>query len=322
MKVVVIGGTGHIGSYLIPKLVISGHEVIWVSRRNRVFREHPTWQYVEHLEIDRTVEEKAGSFGKKIRRLKGEAVMDLICFSTRSVQMMVDALSDRVGRFIHCGTMWVHGHSEELPTRESQKRKPFGSYGIQKAAIESELLEAYRRNAFPATILHPGHITGPGKMPIGPAGNLNPEIFLKLALGQEIALPNLGMETLHHVHVADVAQAFVLSLENPGRAMGESFHIVSEQAITLRYYATAVAQWFGNEADLAFQSWDQWRKDVSNEDSRLTWDHIAHSPNGSIEKAKRLLNFKPKYSSLQAIKEAIGHYAKTENIEALQFMEK
>ena len=35
MRVVVIGGTGHVGTYLLPKLIETGHEVISVSRRKR-----------------------------------------------------------------------------------------------------------------------------------------------------------------------------------------------------------------------------------------------------------------------------------------------
>ncbi|WP_139205157.1 NAD-dependent epimerase/dehydratase family protein [Pricia antarctica] len=33
MKIIVIGGTGHIGTYLVPKLVMVGHEVVCISRR-------------------------------------------------------------------------------------------------------------------------------------------------------------------------------------------------------------------------------------------------------------------------------------------------
>ena len=32
--------------------------------------------------------------------------------------------------------------------------------------------------------------------------------FAQIARGETLVLPNLGMETVHHVHAADVAQAF------------------------------------------------------------------------------------------------------------------
>ena len=64
-------------------------------------------------------------------------------------------------------------------------------------------------------LLHPGHIVGPGWVPVNPAGNLELSVFERLVTGQELALPNLGMETLHHVHADDVAQAFALAIERP-----------------------------------------------------------------------------------------------------------
>jgi nucleoside-diphosphate-sugar epimerase len=113
------------------------------------------------------------------------------------------------------------------------------------------------------------------------------------------------METLHHVHAADVAQAFLQALANWNNAMSQSFHVVSPAALTLRGYAEAMATWFGQPARLHFVPWEDWRKLMSEEDSRATWDHISHSPNCSIAKAERLLGYQPRYNSLEAIQEAV-----------------
>lgn len=315
MKVVIIGGTGHIGTYLVPQLVMAGHEVICVSRQEREpYSKHPIWKSVKQITIDRTKAEENGNFGLQIKELQGEVIIDLICFTPDSATMLAEALMGEIQHFIHCGTMWVHGHSEQVPTSESQERRPFGQYGINKAKIESYLLSICRQKGFPVTILHPGHITGPGWLPINPAGNLNPEVFIQLAKGKEIILPNLGMETLHHVHASDVAQAFMNAIQNWQNSVGESFHVVSEQALTIRGYANAMARWFGQEAKLNFLPWEEWKKTVNQRDAELTWDHIAHSPNGSILKAKKLLNYHPRYSSLQAVQEAIKHYFEKKDI--------
>jgi nucleoside-diphosphate-sugar epimerase len=267
------------------------------------------------VNIDRDDTEASGTFGAQIRALRGEVVIDLICFTPVSATAIVEALNGHVRHFIHCGTMWVHGHSELVPTREDQERRPFGEYGINKAAIESYLLSAAQDDGFPATILHPGHITGPGWLPINPAGHLDPDVFLRLAQGRKVLLPNFGMETVHHVHADDVAQAFMNSIDNRTSSLGESFHVVSEQAMTLRGYAQAVAKWFGRDANMGFLPWDEWKATTTNHNAELTWDHITHSPNGSIEKAKRLINYLPRYTSLQAIQEAITHYFEKEGIQ-------
>ena len=306
MRVVIIGGTGHVGTYLVPRLVEAGHEVVCLSRGQREpYQPHAAWEAVERITVDREAEEEAGAFGERVGDLKPDAVIDMICFTPESARHLVDALRGRVQHFLHCGTIWVHGHSVEVPTTEAQPRRPFGEYGINKAGIEAYLLDEARRNGFPATILHPGHIVGPGWHPLNPAGHFNPRVFAQLARGEELALPNLGLETVHHVHADDVAQAFVRALYNWSGAVGESFHVVSPAALTLRGYAEAMAAWFGQAARLRFMPWEEWRATVSEEEAEATWDHIAHSPNCSISKAERLLDYRPRYHSLQAVTEAV-----------------
>jgi nucleoside-diphosphate-sugar epimerase len=306
MRVVVIGGTGHIGTYLIPRLVASGYEVLNVSRSKRApYSEHSAWKSVAHFGMDRSEEERSGKFGKQIRDLRPDVVIDLICFTVESARHLVEALRGELQHFLHCGTIWVHGPSVEVPTTEEAPRRPFGDYGIQKAAIEAYLLREARLAGFPATILHPGHIVGPGWEPLNPAGHFNPQVFERLARGEELSLPNLGLETVHHVHADDVAQTFTQAIIHRSVALGESFHAVSPAALTLRGYAEAVFTWFGEKAKIRLLSWDEWQCTVSKEEAAATWDHIAHSPNCSIAKARRLLDYQPRFSSLQAVHESL-----------------
>jgi nucleoside-diphosphate-sugar epimerase len=306
MRVVVIGGTGHVGTYMVPRLVEAGHDVVVISRNQRQpYQTHGAWSAVRLETMDRAQEELSGSFGQAIRDLRPDVVVDMICFKLESAQYLVEALRGEVQHFLHCGTIWVHGPSVQVPATEQQPRRPFGDYGVQKAAIEAYLLDQARRHGFPATCLHPGHIVGPGWAPVNPQGNFNPQVFTTLMKGEELALPNLGMETVHHVHADDVAQIFLCAMANRSTAVGESFHVVSPAALTLRGYAEAVAGWFGKPAHLRFMPWEEWRQSVTEKDANATWDHIAHSPNCSIAKARRLINFRPRYSSLQAVHEAL-----------------
>ncbi len=306
MRIVVIGGTGHIGTYLVPRLVAEGHEVIVVTRsQSEPYQPNGAWSKVQRVIIDRDAAEKSGDFGRQIRDLKPEAVVDLICFTLSSAQQLVEALRGQVQHFLHCGTIWIHGPSVEVPTTEEQPRRPFGEYGIQKAQIETYLLREARLNGFPATCLHPGHIVGPGWTPLNPQGHFNNVAFEKLARGEELTLPNLGLETVHHVHADDVAQSFDAALAHWSTAVGQGFHIVSPAALTLRGYAEAMALWFGREPKLTYLPWEEWKKTVGEEEARATWDHIAHSPNCSIAKARQLIGYQPRYRSLQGVQESV-----------------
>lgn len=307
MRVAIIGGTGHIGSYLTPRLVEAGHSVTCISRGARApYIEHSAWKHVAHLNLDRSAQERAGTFGERILQLDAEAVIDLTCYLPESATQLAEALSNSDTHLLHCGTIWVHGSSIEVPTTEDQPRHPFGDYGIRKAAIEAYLLDRAHSAKLSVTVLHPGHLVGPGWNPINPTGNFNPKVFAALASGAEVAIPNIGMETVHHVHADDVAQCFVLALAKRNVAVGQSFHVVSPAALTLRGYAEAMANWFGQPANLRFLPYEEWRQTVSEKDAASTWDHIAHSPNCSIQKARALLGYAPRYSSLEAVKESVG----------------
>ncbi|HZM75940.1 MAG TPA: NAD-dependent epimerase/dehydratase family protein [Candidatus Limnocylindrales bacterium] len=309
MRTVVIGGSGHIGTYLVPRLVAAGHDVTVVSRGEREpYSPHGAWQRVTTVIADRDALEAQGSFGERIAALEPDVVIDLICFTEESARQIVTALDGRVRHFLHCGTIWVHGPSGVVPTTEQTPRRPFGEYGVRKAAIEAYLLETAQRQGFPATLIHPGHITGPGWVPINPAGNLNVKVYQRLAEGEPVVLPNLGLETLQHVHADDVALGFMQAIQNRSVSVGESFHVVAAGAMTLRGFAEGVAALSGREAVLSFLPWEQWKQTVSEQDAGATYDHIAHSPHCSIEKAERLLGFRPRYTGLEAVAEAIAAF--------------
>ena len=306
-RVVIIGGSGHVGSYLVPRLVEAGFEVVNVCRGEREpYRRHAAWKAVRTVRLDRDAEEKAGTFAGNIRELKPDIVIDMICFRLDSAKHLVEALRGQVQHFLHCGTIWVHGPGVAVPTTEAEPRRPIGEYGIGKAAIEAFLLDEARRNGFPATIAHPGHMVGPGWAPLNPAGHFNPRIFTMLARGEELALPNFGMETVHHVHADDVAQMFMRAIANWGSSVGEAFHTVSPAAVSLRGYAEAMAAWFGQTPNLVFLPWPEWKARQSEEEATATWEHIFRSPSSSIAKAQRMLGYQPRYTSLEAVQESVS----------------
>ena len=305
-KIVVIGATGHIGTYLVPRLVMAGHAVIAVSRGvARPYQQSPVWRHVTSLVLDRDAEEAHGQFGNAIAALRADIVIDLICFTEASNTQLTYALQGHVSHFIHIGTIWTHATSAVVPTPESAAKYPFGDYGIAKAAIEADLLARAHLHGFPATIVHPGHIVGPGWAPLNPAGHFNSGVFTAIARGDTLALPNFGMETVHHVHADDVAQLIVGAIDNRSAAIGESFHAVSAAALTLRGYAEAMFRWFGHEPTLTFAAFEEWAKLQDPDEAKATWEHIIRSPNCSIDKARRLLGYEPRYTSLEAVQEAV-----------------
>ena len=304
-RIVVIGATGHVGSYLVPRLVRAGHEVVALSRGARdPYVPDPAWRTVERVVADREIEDAAGVFGERVAALGADAVVDMLCFTPESAHQLVEALRATRPLLVHCGSIWVHGPAARVPITEDEPRTAFGEYGIGKAAIEVLLHRESIAGGVPSVVLHPGHITGPWPS-ITPAGNLDLDVWRRLAVGDPLPLPDLGLGVLHHVHADDVAQAFARALERPA-AIGSSFHVVSEQAMTLRGLAAGVAGWFGREAVIELVAWADFERRVGAEHAGGTRAHVGRSIAASIDRARDVLGYRPRYSSLGALRESLG----------------
>jgi nucleoside-diphosphate-sugar epimerase len=305
-RIVVIGGSGHVGTYLLPTLAARGHEVVNVSRGKAApYRDHAAWKSVEQVALDRKVEEAQGSFGARVADLHADIVVDMITFELEGAQQLVEALRGKIEHYLFCSSIWVYGHATSVPSVETDPTNAIDAYGINKAKIERWLMQQARRTGFPATAFRPGHIVGEGWVPINPQANPNPEVFSRMAHDEELALPNLGMEMLHHVHADDVAQWIICSIEQRVASIGEVFNTVSTQALTLRGYAEAMFEWFGHKPRLTFAPFEQWKRGLTDADAESSWGHIMRSSCVSIEKSRQRLGYNPRFTSLEAIQESV-----------------
>ena len=144
--------------------------------------------------------------------------------------------------------------------------------------------------------------------------DLSPEIWLPRVTGFDAVVNAVGLlrdtprrrlETVHHVHADDLARLIMAIIANRSTAVGEAFNAVSPQAINLRGYAEVMYRWFGHEPRLSYLPFEQWKAGQDADEANATWEHIVRSPSHSMEKARRLLGYSPRYSSLEAVQEAV-----------------
>lgn len=81
---------------------------------------------------------------------------------------------------------------------------------------------------------------------------------------------------------------------------GRERPVLVSAVLTLRRYAEAVAGWIGRPATLRFVPWNELCTMVDEEDAAIC-DHVADNPHCSSAKAPRLLDNRPRYSSLKAV---------------------
>jgi nucleoside-diphosphate-sugar epimerase len=66
-----------------------------------------------------------------------------------------------------------------------------------------------------------------------------------------------------------------------------------------------MAVWRNRLGNLRFLSWEDWKQTVSEKDAAVTMDQIRYSSHYSIEKARKLLGYKPRFLPPKAVKESV-----------------
>ena len=309
MKAIVIGAAGHIGTYLTPMLIKGGFETVAITRSmSKPYEDDPAWNRAERVLLDR---DNDPDFIKKLKAMKPDIIVDLVNFNIAETKKIVEAFKDScLSHYLYCSSCWAHGMADTIPfDPDCLRKEPLDDYGKDKFASEMYLKEQYRQNGFPATVIMPGQISGPGWTIINPWGNVSMRVFQDIADGKEIRLPNFGQEILPHVHGYDVAQVFYQAITHRNQALGESFDAEAATHITLYGFAKHMYEYFGHEPKIKFLPWPEWCEYEGNpEECDHTYYHITRSGVFSIEKAKRLLEYQPKYSCIETIDLAVQSY--------------
>ena len=136
MRIVVIGGSGHVGTYLVPRLVEAGHRgSLDQPRTEGTTRSIPPgitssrWRWT----ASRRPKEPSG---ERVLGLEPDVVVDMICFTPASACQLVEALRGRISHLLHCGTIWCTATAHRYrPPRI--RRAVLREYGVQKARMGS-----------------------------------------------------------------------------------------------------------------------------------------------------------------------------------------
>ena len=186
-RIAVIGATGHVGTYLVPRLVRAGHEVVALSRGEREPTRRPSgarssgWPPIARPRT-RPARSARGSPPWAPTRS-----IDMICFTPDVGAAARRRAAARRAAAVHCGTIWVHGPAARVPITEDEPRTAYGEYGTGKAAIEALLPRETIAGGVPSVVLHPGAHRRPGWPVITPAGNLDLDVWRRLATGAPLA---------------------------------------------------------------------------------------------------------------------------------------
>lgn len=314
--ILITGGAGFIGSNLCDYFLQKGHTVICLDNfatghRHNIapFLTHEQFKLIEGDIRDFATCQQAvrgvdyvlhqAALGSVPRSIKDPITSNEVNVSG-FLNMLVAARDAGVKRFIYAASSSTYGDSESLPKVEEVIGKPLSPYAITKYVNEL-YAEIFSRTYGMETIgLRYFNVFGRRQDPNGAYAAVIPKFVMQLMKHESPVINGDGLYSRDFTYVDNVVQ------------MNELAMLTNHPEAVNTVYNTA----FGDRTTLN-QMVQLLKEYLSVFDASIASVPIIHGPNrvgdiphslASIEKAKQLLGYAPKYAFADGLKEAVNWY--------------
>jgi nucleoside-diphosphate-sugar epimerase len=243
MKVLFIGGTGNISSSVSRHAVDRGIELYLLNRGKRISK----IAGVKSIIGDITHPEEINSV---LKEHTWDAVVNWIAFHEQDIARDFELFHGKTKQYIFISSASVYQKPLAFPivTESTPLANPFWQYARDKIACEMALNSYYRQERFPVTIVRPS-LTYDTVIPVPIGGWTDYTIVDRIKKGKKIIVHGDGTSLFTITHADDFAKGF-LGLLGHQQAIGESFHITSDELLTWDQIYQALANAVGCEASI------------------------------------------------------------------------
>jgi nucleoside-diphosphate-sugar epimerase len=240
MKVLFIGGTGMISHAVSRSAIAAGFDLHLLNRGSSVADLPGAHRLI--ADAHRPQDARAVLDG-----LEFDAVVDWIAFTPDDIERDLDLFRGRVGQFVFISSASAYRKPPDhyLITESTPLGNPYWDYSRGKIACEERLMRAYRDEGFPATIVRPS-MTYDRNLPIAVGGWGTYTLADRLLAGRPIIVHGDGSSLWVVTHADDFGRGLLGLLGNP-RALGEAFHITSDEVLTWDQIYRTIAESLGVE---------------------------------------------------------------------------
>ena len=299
MKVLFIGGTGIISSACTRLAVERGLELT-LFNRGESQRAVPAGVRVLTGDI-RDRKSAARTLGTE----RFDVVVDWVGYTPEHIESDIKLFGGRTGQYIFISSASAYQTPPvNLPVSEATLlANPFWEYSRNKIACEERLIRAYREGQLPITIVRPSHTYDRTLLPM--RGGYT--VVERMRRGRKVIVHGDGTSLWVLTHHRDFARGFLGLLGN-SQAIGEIFHITSDELLTWNQIYQIVARAAGSEADIVHIPSDFIARHDPEWGSSLLGDK-SHSMIFDNSKIKRLVpDFRAAIPFDRGAKEIIAWY--------------
>jgi nucleoside-diphosphate-sugar epimerase len=243
MKILFIGGTGKISTAVSQQAIAKGFELYLLNRGRQ--GKNPPGSHSLTVDINQRDAARAA-----LRDLQFDAVVDWIAYNPDHIERDLALFKGRTKQFIFISTASVYEKPPTRPviTESTPTQNPFWDYSRDKIACEELLLRAYREEKFPVTIVRPSY-TYNHYFPVAVGGFGCYTLADRLKKGKPVIVHDEGTSLWVMTHAEDFGRGF-LGLIGNRRAIGEVFHITSDEVLTWDQIYQTIAEALGVKANI------------------------------------------------------------------------
>lgn len=241
MKALFIGGTGVISSACAQLAVERGVD-LYLLNRGRSTRDAPAAATILTGDI-----RNKDAVRKALGDRTFDVVVDWVAFTPEQIETDLDLFRDRTKQYVFISSASAYQTPPAaLPVTESTPlHNPYWQYSRDKMACEERLMQAYRQDSFPVTIVRPSHTYDHTMLPTH--GQYT--IVDRMRKGKNVIVHGDGTSLWTLTHHRDFARGFVGLLGHP-QAIGDVFHITSDEVLTWNQIFEIVARAAGAKANI------------------------------------------------------------------------
>lgn len=315
-KVLVTGGAGFIGSNLCEYLLEKGYHVVCLDNlatgkktNIHALTQHKNFSFIEgdirNLETCRNTCEgisyvlHQAALGSVPRSINDPITSNEVNVSG-FLNMLVAARDAQVKRFVYAASSSTYGDSEALPKIEENIGKPLSPYAITKYVNEL-YADIFKKTYGLDTVgLRYFNVFGRKQDPNGAYAAVIPKFVLQFLKHESPVINGDGSYSRDFTYIDNVLQMNLLAMttDNP-EALNQVYNVAYGERTSL------------NELVVLLKTY------LSEFDKKIAEVPVIYGPNrlgdvphslASIEKAKKLLGYRPEYDMKRGLKEAVSWY--------------
>jgi nucleoside-diphosphate-sugar epimerase len=290
MKLLFIGGTGLLSSACSELALQRGHQLFLLNRS--VSAKYTAPKTATVLRAD--VHADSTHLAALLAGHRFDAVVDFIAFTADDIERDISLFRGKADQFVFISSASAYQKPPKnyLITEETPLENPYWEYSRDKIACEKRLMKAHRDEGFPVTIIRPSLTYGLSQIPFCVGSWLHPwTVIDRMKRGQKVIIPGDGTSLWVLTWNGDFAKGLIGLLGNE-KAIGESFHITSDQVLSWDQIYLEAYQALGQEPNVVH---------IPSELIAAYWPHatgslIGDKVNSAVFDNSKIKKFVPSYN--------------------------